>query len=213
MQSCVFQVSVQDAHLRCASNSGIYIYSRPMKYAENQTLVFFVENAATAAAVYLRSAYRIHVNSMKANRARWVLTQVNSPRRGKVSATLNLVLLWDPCLFGDFPFSSPNLRAIAHPRRACDREQWHRETRKRACHFYFHHLFFLPTRGILFARSIENLFIKICASISLKIRWKLGTHSRSSSHIVFRTILHLIQIYFLWILRTHRSSRLNKEES
>lgn len=127
----------------------------------------------TAAAVYLRSAYRIRVNAVKANRAHWVLTQVNSPGRGgqvyavKFSSPLRELSRFVSFL-GDFSlFSRSDSSRLLIQRHTCDGEQRYRETRN---HILF--LSYFPPKRWHFAISVKYLFIEFCASLIAKEKRK-----------------------------------------
>lgn len=155
---CAFQVFLKLFHAHLVAE-----YSHD-EICRKPDAGFLGWKCTAAAAVYLRSAYRIHVNAMKANRARWVLTQVNSPRRGRGKCDIKfsspLRASRDPCLFGDFPFS-PNepTRLLTHVERVTANNGI--EKRGSAYHFYFHHLFF--PRGDIHAFYWKFIYLKIYA--------------------------------------------------
>lgn len=60
---------------------------------ETRPSVSVVGNATAAAAVYLRSAYRIHVNAAKANRCSLSINAGKLPGEAGLCAALNLALL------------------------------------------------------------------------------------------------------------------------
>lgn len=158
----------------------------------------------TAAAVYLRSAYRIHVNAMKANRARWVLTQVNSLRRDEVSATLNLVLLWELREPRVFSVTFHSLLRDCSPTSSV----WQRTmaSRNAEARIIFVFIIFPSHTKIFSYRSIENLFIKIHALFHvIKLKKMKSIMQIVHSLLDSFRMLFCVQyfIYFLWIFCTH----------